>query len=53
MSLPQEAELFEASFYGLTKRVQALMMQNVPLNCTTQVCFFVIKECLISVSTYQ
>ena len=35
---PQEAELFEAVFYGLTKRVQTLVMQNVSLNCTDKVC---------------
>ena len=37
--LLQEMELYEAVFYGLTKKVQILLQQNAPLNCVNKVCF--------------
>ena len=33
----QEVELFEATFYGLVKRVQTLVQQSVSLNCVDKV----------------
>ena len=33
----QEAELFEAAFYGLEKRVQNLILQKVSINCVNKV----------------
>ena len=35
--LPQEMELHEAVYYGITKKVQLLLEQNVPVNSVDKV----------------